>query len=176
MLIALSMAGMMEAGFMQADITLLWTIRMLCGLFIILVTIGFFYPQLGLNVGKMDALKFYHLTGFLSDALGGIFLFAFADTLYPLLGFSFAGKYEYVVFAFMTTTGILHFFGFTQPSYAPILAKISAFNRIAVSAMFLSLYLAHQLGIEAMLIALYDLVFASVYVIFASKLQRRLYV
>jgi len=176
MLIALSMAGLMEAGFIQADIHLLWTIRMLCGLFIILVTIGFFYPQLGLNVEKLDSLRLYHLTGFLSDALGGIFLFAFAATLYPLLGFGFEGKYEYVVFAFMTTTGILHLFGLLQPLYAPMLAKLSAFNRIAVSTMFLSLYLSHQLGIEAMLIAVYDLVFASIYVIFASHFERRLYV
>ncbi|WP_238099194.1 hypothetical protein [Sulfurospirillum diekertiae] len=73
MLIALSMAGMMEAGFLQADIHLLWTIRMLCGLFIILVTTGFFYPELGMNVEKIDTLRLYHLTGFLSDALGGIF-------------------------------------------------------------------------------------------------------
>ncbi|ATB69316.1 cytochrome c oxidase subunit 1-like protein [Sulfurospirillum diekertiae] len=176
MLIALSMAGMMEAGFIQADINLLWTIRMLCGLFIILVTTGFFYPQLGLRIEKFDALRLYHLTGFLSDALGGIFLFIFADTLYPLLGFGFEGKYEYVVFAFMTTTGILHLFGLTQPPYAHMLAKLSAFNRIAVSAMFLSLYLSHQLGVEAMLIAVYDLAFASIYVIFQAKFERSLYV
>ncbi|ARU48417.1 hypothetical protein [Sulfurospirillum diekertiae] len=103
-------------------------------------------------------------------------MFIFADTLYPFLGFGFEGKYEYVVFAFMTTTGILHLFGLLQPPYALILAKLSAFNRIAVSAMFLSLYLSHQLGIEAMLIAVYDLVFASVYVIFQAKFERSLYV
>lgn len=176
MLIALSMAGLMEAGFMQADITLLWTIRMLCGLFIVLTVGLFFYPELGLSVGKMDALRLYHLAGFLSDALGGIFLFAFAATLYPLLGFAFEGKYEYVVFAFMATTGIIHLFGWLYPSYASMLAAITAYNRIVVSAMFLSLYLAHQLGIEAMLVAVYDLVFASVYIIFQAKLQRRLYV
>lgn len=176
MLIALSMAGLMKAGFMQADINLLWTIRMLCGLFIILVTMGFFYPEFGFNAQKIDTLKLYHLTGFFSDALGGIFLFVFAATLYPLLGFGFEGKYEYIVFAFMMTTGIIHLFGLTQPSHALLLAKISAFNRIAVSAMFLSLYLSHQLGIEGMLIAVYDLVFACVYIIFQEKLQRRLYV
>ena len=151
------------------DSNALWTLHYPCN-------DRLFLPQLGLNVEKLDSLRLYHLTGFLSDALGGIFLFAFAATLYPLLGFGFEGKYEYVVFAFMTTTGILHLFGLLQPLYAPMLAKISAFNRIIVSAMFLSLYLSHQLGIEAMLIAVYDLVFASIYVMFASQLQRRLYV
>ncbi len=176
MLIALSMAGLMEAGFIQTDIHLLWTIRMLCGLFIILVTMGFFYPELGWRLEKLNTLKLYHLAGFASDALGGIFLFAFAATLYPLLGFGFEGKYEYVVFAFMTTTGIIHLFALMHPLYALMLAKISAFNRIAVSSMFFSLYLAHQLGVEAMMIAVYDLVFASIYLIFASTLQRSAYV
>lgn len=176
MLIALSMAGLMEAGFIQTDIHLLWTIRMLCGLFIILVTMGFFYPELGWRLEGLNALKLYHLAGFASDALGGIFLFAFAATLYPLLGFGFEGKYEYVVFAFMTTTGIIHLFALMHPLYALILAKISAFNRIIVSTMFFSLYLSHQLGFEAMMIAVYDLVFASIYLIFASTLQRSAYV
>jgi len=176
MLIALSLAGMMEAGFLQADINLLWTIRMLCGLFILLVTLGFFYPQLGLSRHKLNALGYYHLAGFLSDGLGGIFLLCFASTLYPLLGFNFEGKYEYIVFAFVATTGIVHLFGLTYPPQAWILARLSAFNRILISAVFLSLYLSQALGLEAMLIALYDLTFACVFIVFSHTLQRRAYV
>lgn len=176
MLIALSLAGMMEAGFLQADINLLWTIRMLCGLFILLVTLGFFYPQLYPTKRHLNLLGFYHLAGFLSDGLGGLFLLCFASTLYPLLGFHFEGKYEYIVFAFVTTTGMVHLFGLLYPTYALVLARLSALNRIIVSSVFLTLYLSHALGLEAMLIALYDLVFASVFIVFSHTFQRRAYV
>lgn len=176
MLISLSIAGMMEAGYFNTNIMLLWTIRSLCGLFIIAVTISFFYPKWLPNMSELPLVGRYHLLGFLSDGLGGLFLFAFASALYPLLGFSFEGKYEYIVFAFVTTTGIIHFFGLLYPLHALLLAKISAFNRIVVSATFLSLYLAHLLGYEAMMIAVYDLVFALAYLIFTPHFERRLYV
>ena len=45
--------------------------------------------------------------GVLSDGLGGIFLILFASFLYPILGFSFSGIYEYVVFTFVSMTGVI---------------------------------------------------------------------
>lgn len=172
MLIALSLSGIVQAGFFNADTMLFWTIRTLCGLFIVVVTVGFFYKSFKFDIFKLDRLRQYHLLGFLSDGFGGIFLILFASTLYPLLGFSFEGTYEYIVFAFMMTTGIIHLFGFTCKEYSPILAKITAVNRIVVSAVFFALFLSHRLGIEAMLIAFYDFAYACVYVIFFHKLER----
>jgi len=89
MLIALSLAGMMEAGFLQADINLLWTIRMLCGLFILLVTLGFFSPQLYPNKKSFDSLGLYHLAGFLSDGLGGLVFAVLCKYALSAFGISF---------------------------------------------------------------------------------------
>ena len=100
--------------------------------------------------------------------MGALFLLAFADTLYPLLGFSFEGKYEYVVFSFMMTTAILHLFGWLEARYTFILARLSVYNRIIVSAIFLTLYLAQRLGIEALMVALYDLSFASLFIFYIT--------
>jgi hypothetical protein len=168
MLAALSWAGMMEAGFMQADITLLWTVRMLSGLFIFIVTLLFFMPYYGVGFSDMSALKGYHFFGFASDGFGALFLIVFADALYPLFGFSFEGKYEYVVFAFMLTTAIIHFFGWREARYEALLARISAYNRIIVSAMFLALYLSQHLGIEALLVSLYDFLYASLFFVYVT--------
>lgn len=165
MLIALSIAGMTEAGLMQADITLMWTIRMLCGLFILVVTVGFFSPYYRLHFPDMSVVRSYHLLGFLGDALGALFLLCFADTLYPMMGFSFEGKYEYVVFAFMTTTATLHFYGWLEERYASILARLSAYNRFIVSTMFAALYLSEKLGVEALLVSMYDFIFATFFII-----------
>lgn len=168
MLIVLSLAGMMEAGFIQADVTLLWTIRMLSGLFILLVAVLFFMPYYRFGFSYMSAIKGYHFIGFMGDGLSAFFLLVFADTLYPFLGFHFEGKYEYVVFAFMLTTATIHFFGWLDARYEYVLARISAYNRIIVSSMFLALYLSHRLGIEALLVALYDLLFASMFIFYVT--------
>lgn len=172
MLIALSLAGIVEAGFLTTNIMLFWTIRTLCGLFILVTTIGFFYKSFHFPQATLNALGKYHFVGFLSDGFGGIFLLLFANTLYPLLGFCFEGKYEYVVFAFVITTGIIHFYGLTCKDSALLLAKITATNRIVISSIFLALFLSHRLGLEALLIALYDIAYACVYVLFSNQLQR----
>ncbi len=168
MLISLSYAGMMEAGFVQTDVMWLWTIRALSGLFILSVTVLFFAPMYRVTFSYMSLLKGYHVVGFVGDGLGALFLLAFADTLYPLLGFSFEGKYEYVVFSFMMTTAILHLFGWLEARYTCILARLSVYNRIIVSAIFLTHYLAQRLGIEALMVALYDLSFASLFIFYIT--------
>ena len=78
--------------------------------------------------------------GVLSDGLGGIFLILFASFLYPILGFSFSGIYEYVVFTFVSMTGVIHYFALKNEAYENILTKISVVIRIFASSMFFALF------------------------------------
>ena len=50
---------------------------------------------------EFTLIEKYNLFGVLTDGFGGLFLLFFASFMYPILGFSFEGKYEYVVFSFV---------------------------------------------------------------------------
>lgn len=81
--------------------------------------------------------------------------------LFDLLGFRFSGTYEYIVFAFMIGTGMIHWFGLHGD--AKPLASLSATIRLLVSATFASLYMAGVLDEIALTVALYDGGYALLY-------------
>ncbi|KAB7884516.1 cbb3-type cytochrome c oxidase subunit I [Poseidonibacter ostreae] len=159
--ISLSIAGFIEAGILKMDVSLFWTIRTLFGL----VTISslIFFIQ---NKYQLTALQKYNLMGILSDGLGGIFLILFASFIYPLIGFSFTGQYEYVVFSFVSMTGILHFVAFKYKEYEIILTNITVVIRVFISSVFFSLYVSKSLGFEALGISAFDISFVLIYLIF----------
>jgi len=155
-LIALSISGFIQADKFDGDILTYWVIRSISGVFIILSFLPFLKM---IDIKNLTPLKLYHIAGFGSDFIGGILLFLLADFLYPLVGLSFVGGYQYVVFAFMMGTGIVHLFGVLRPHIAYELAEISFYIRVVVSAFFFALYLAHQVDTIGLLVAGYDLVF-----------------
>jgi len=109
-------------------------------------------------------LRLYHAIGFASDAGGGIILLLAGAMIFSLLGFHFGGTYEYVVFAFMIGTGMVHYAGLNAD--AERMAQSSATIRAVVASVFAALYMAGTLDGIALLVAMYDGVFALVYWLF----------
>ncbi|MGD9624127.1 MAG: hypothetical protein AB7U51_05655 [Arcobacter sp.] len=161
---ALSISGFTQAGFSSVETYTLWIFRTLFGV----VTFGFIFTFIKLQT-SYSKLGFYNLIGVLSDGLGGVFLILLASFLYPILGFSFSGVYEYVVFTFVSMTGIIHYLALKNESYQYILTKLSVIIRVFASSMFFALYSSGKLGIEALVICLFDLTFVFVYLIFFEK-------
>lgn len=160
----LSISGFIQAEVFKGDIYYLWMFRTFFGVVTLLSLYSFISFKLNLT-----ALQKYNLFGVLADGLGGIFLILFASFLYPLLGFGFKGSYEYIVFAFVSVTGIIHFFALADKEYEKILTKLTVITRVFISSIFFALYYNHTLGFEALLISLFDIIFASAYLIFFYK-------
>lgn len=167
----LTLSGLSQAGILDLSTYILWVYRTIFGL-IVLYSLSSFVD---LSIKKLSSLQFYNLIGILNDGFGGIFLILTSSYIYPLLGFSFGGKYEYIVFAFVSMTGFIHFLAFYYKEHSYILTKLTVVIRIFISSLFFALYISNILGIEALVICLFDFVFASVYLIFFNKkdLQRR---
>jgi len=161
---ALTIAGFVEANYLHFSVPVLWLFRTLFGVIAILSFVLFLRIDIDLA-----PLSIYNFVGVLSDGLGAIFLFMFADNLYPLFGFKFSGIYEYVVFGFVMSTGILHFLAYQFDDNRELFTKTTLIIRFLIASIFLSLYLSHRLGIEALAIALFDISFASIYLIFINK-------
>ncbi len=158
---ALSISGFTQAGFNSIPTHTLWIFRTLFGL----VAFGFIFAFIKLQT-SYSKLGFYNLIGVLSDGLGGVFLILLASFLYPILGFTFSGVYEYVVFTFVSMTGIIHYLALKNEAYQMILTKLSVIIRVFASSMFFALYSSGKLGIEALMICLFDLTFVFIYLIF----------
>ncbi len=159
-LVSLSLSGFVQGGFINLDIGTLWGIRTAAGVLAISSLLVFI--KVGVNYTGIEK---YNLFGFLSDGLGGIMLFLFAGFIYPIIGFTFHGEYEYVVFGFVSMTGVIHFMALRYKEYQKTLTFLTAFIRVFISGIFLSLFLSEKLGIEALLIAVYDFIFMAVYFI-----------
>jgi len=97
----------------------------------------------------------------MSDFGGGALLLLFGGYLFHVMGFAFSGTYEYVVFAFMIGTGIVHWYGVHGDSER--MGAASAAIRLLVSATFCALYMVGILDGIALLVAVYDGVFAMIY-------------
>jgi hypothetical protein len=159
MALVLSGAGFIEAGIMNGNIDLFLGLRTLLGMVLILLVVKIIYDRVRFPIDSL--LKLYHLNGFLSDAGGGLLLILCGSWLFPFLGFNFSGTYEYVVFAFMIGTGMIHWAGLHHDGEA--MGSLSATIRLIVSATFASLYMAGTLDEIALLVALYDGGYALIY-------------
>ncbi len=165
MALALSVAGLIEGGIVTGSIEPMLILRALFGLGIIgivLVWIALrFAPDLS------TPLRWYHLVGLKSDAGGGVILLLCGGILFPWLGWNFSGTYEYVVFAFMIGTGLVHYTGLYGDAEA--MGELSARIRALVAAVFAALYMAGTLEEIALLVAVYDASFALVYWLFLRR-------
>lgn len=162
--ISLSISGFVQAGVINMNISILWTLRTLFGL--ITIASLMFFIQNKYPLKSLNPLQKYNLIGVLSDGFGGIGLILLASFIYPILGFSFEGKYEYIVFSFLTMTGILHFMAFKYKIHEVILTNITIFIRVFISSVFFALFISKSLGIEALIISAFDLSFVLIYLIF----------
>ena len=156
--VPLTLNGFVQAGYLHLDTQLLWSLRSLGGIFII--SSLFYIIVISPRVSKEEL---YHLGGLLGDGAGAVVLVLFGSWLYRELGWYFDGRYIYVVFAFMATTGGIHLLALLRQSKTAALATV--FVRFGVAGMFFSLFLSHKLGIVALLVGGYDLFYASLYLI-----------
>jgi len=157
---ALSISGFTQAGFITIATDKMWILRSIFGF--VAFSFIFAFIKIKTNYSK---LGFYNLAGVYSDGLGGVFLILLASFTYPLLGFSFSGVYEYIVFTFVCMTGVIHYMALKNPSFTILTVII----RVFASSMFFALYASGKLGIEALLICLFDLTFVFIYLIFFHK-------
>ena len=162
--IALSLNGFVEAGYIALDTMTLWIIRSISGLFIIA---SFFY--LILSKVKLSHLQIYNLIGIANDGVGALFLILLASYLYPLLGFYFDGIYIYIVFGFVMGTGLLHYLAIVYRDAEQILTFATAMIRFLIGSIFLALYLSQKLGYEAVVIFGFDFIYATLFIIWFYK-------
>jgi len=159
--VSLSISGFIQSGLIKINIEILWTLRSLFGLITISSLLFFIkYKYSFTNLQK------YNLMGVLSDGFGGVGLILLGSYIYPLLGFSFTNSYEYVVFAFVSMTGVLHFMALKYKEHEIMLTNITVIVRVFISSVFFALYISSALGIESLLIAGFDLAFVTVYLLF----------
>jgi len=165
--ICLSISGFIQAGLLDNDISFFWTLRTLFGVVTILSLLVFIKVQY-----KLTTLQKYNLIGVLSDGFGGIFLILIASYLYPIFGFSFEGRYEYIVFTFVSMTGVLHYLALINKEHEIILTNTTVVIRVFISSIFFSLFMSHSLGFEALMISLFDLSFIFIYLIFFYQKEK----
>ncbi|WP_024954768.1 hypothetical protein [Sulfurospirillum arcachonense] len=160
----LSVSGLSQAGFIDIDILQLWMARTFFGIITFASIIVFIDYKI-----KATNLQIYNVLGVLNDGLGGVFLILLASFIYPYMQIPFDGKYQYIVFAFVSLTGVIHFMALKYKEHEDILTSLTALIRVFISAVFFSLYSANILGKEALVICVFDLVFALFYVVFLKK-------
>lgn len=163
----LSISGFAQAGFINIPSQNLWLLRTAFGFFALIFIFAFI--KIDFKLKNYSKIELYNIAGILSDGLGGIFLILLASFTYPLLGFSFSGVYEYVVFAFVSMTGVIHYLALKNPSSQMILMNLTVIIRVFASSVFFALYASGKLGLEALTICLFDLGFVFVYLIYFYK-------
>lgn len=160
----LSISGFVQAGFLNISSEVLWTLRTAFGFFALVFIFAFIKMRT-----TYSKIELYNIAGILSDGLGGVFLILLASFIYPLIGFTFSGVYEYVVFAFVSMTGIIHYMALKNPSSQVVLMNLTVIIRVFASSVFFALYASGKLGYEALAICLFDLSFVFVYLIYFYK-------
>ena len=165
----LTLSGFVQTNMLHFVTTdTMWYMRTLFGFFV-------FISLITLIQWKRIYTKkeLYNLFGFLNDGVGGIVLLLMGSFIYDKLGFYFDTNYTYIVFGFVSMTGMIHFLALRLKQYSYILTFITALIRISISSIFFSLYMHHSLGNEALFIALFDLWYACVYFIFFHKEEHK---
>ncbi len=161
----LTLSGFVQTGMLHFTTTqTMWHWRTFFGIFVL----ASIFPLIHWKT-EYTKQELYNLFGFLNDGVGGIFLLLLGSFLYQKLGFHFDKSYSYVVFMFVSMTGVLHLCALSCRQHINILSFLTAVIRVSISSIFFALYVTHSLGIEAALIALFDLGYASIYFIFFHK-------
>jgi cytochrome c oxidase cbb3-type subunit 1 len=159
MAIVLTIAGLIEAKIIAGNVDFFLALRALIGIVLVAIVLHIAYARLRMPLDT--PLKRYHAVGFLSDAGGGAILLIGGATLFTMLGFHFSGTYEYIVFAFMIGTGMVHWAGLHYE--AERMASLSATIRSVCASVFAALYMAGSLDGIALPVAVYDASFALLY-------------
>jgi cbb3-type cytochrome oxidase subunit 1 len=163
--VSLTLSGFVQAGvIIDFESSNLWVLRTLFGAVALSSLWTFIHFK-----KKVSHLEMYNIFGILADGMGEIFLILLGSLLYPMLGFEFLGKYEYIVFIFVCSTGVIHYLAYKEVLHRIILTQLTVIVRIMVSSVFFALFYNKTLGIEALGIALFDILFASYYLIFLSQ-------
>ena len=165
--LVLSISGFAQAGLLDVSTYFMWIFRTLFGFTALIFLIAFIKLQ-----KSYSSLELYNIAGILSDAAGGILLILLASFIYPIIGFTFSGIYEYIVFTFVSMTGIIHYMALKNSASQIILTNLTVIIRVFASAMFFALYSSQKLGFEALAICLFDLAFVFVYLIFFYQKDR----
>lgn len=163
--VSLTIAGFSEAGYISLDVIPMWWLRLLGGL---LAVVGLMYYII--KEIKMPNLKFinlYHLNGFASDGLGAIVLFLFGPLLFGFLGFEFNTAY-YLIFGFMGFVGILHLMGVYKEAH--LFAWLTSIARLITGTIFLSLFYLGKIDTLGLLVGLYDISYALIYMLLRNRL------
>lgn len=161
----LSLAGFDEAAIFAVDVVSMWQIRLIAGI-VAVFGLGYFIVK-KMKIAKLSRLQLYHLNGFLSDGLGALILFLSAPLLFEFLGFSFT-PYYYLVFGFMGFIGILHLIGVAKEAH--FLAYLTSIARLITGSVFLSLFYLGTIDALGLLVGLYDISYALLYLVFRSRL------
>ncbi len=163
MALALSVAGLREAGLIDVSVRSMWALRSLSGLLALLSALFFLLPASEISIDLSCRYNLYHLAGVTSDGFGGLALLLFGPSIYKLFGLPFYGGYQYVVFGFVASVGLLHLFGLMQEGNRKAFAFGTSWIRLITAATFYGLYKSDILGTEALVIGSYDFLFALIY-------------
>ncbi|MFC2073739.1 hypothetical protein ACFLR3_00665 [Campylobacterota bacterium] len=163
--VPLSIAGFVEASLFDLDVTLLWWIRLIAGILSVIGLVYFIFQKT--DYSRPSLLQLYHLNGFVSDGLGAIILFLFGSYLFELLGFDFDVHY-YLVFGFMGFVGILHLIAIY--THAHFLAHMTSLARLITGSVFLALFYAGSLDLLGLLVGIYDIFYALLYLLARHRL------
>ena len=178
MALVLSISGFEQAGFFTMHTELWWTLRALTGLLflfgLLMVTQRIGIRQIKVYLTHLRAIDLYNLTGFLSDGMGGLLLLLFGSSLYGLIGQTFVGGYQNIVFGFVMGVGLVHLMGYLLPLQAYALAQATLILRVITAAGFFALYKAGVLGWIAFAIAGIDFLFVLVYLLFVRITMKKL--
>lgn len=162
---SLTLAGLSEAGFSDFDIMPMLWIRFFGGVLALAGLVYFIAKEF--RYKKLKGIDTYNIIGFASDALGAAILFLFAPQMFSLLGFVFT-PYYYLVFGFMAFVGILHLVGLYKDGH--FAAYMTSLARFITGSIFLSLFYIGTIDTLGLLVGLYDICYALVYMISRSRL------
>ncbi len=163
--VPLTTAGFTEAGYISLDIIPMWWIRFIAGALAVFGLLYFILKEI--KIPQLRLINLYNLSGFASDGLGAIILFLFAPELFSFLGFTFVPTY-YLVFGFMGFVGILHLIGAYKEEH--FFAYLTSIARLITGTIFLSLFYLQQIDALGLLVGLYDISYALLYMLFRNRL------
>ena len=163
--VSLTLSGFTQASYAEIDIITMWWIRLIGGL---LGVFGLLYYLLkAIKVPELKLINLYHISGFASDGLGALILILFAQPLFSFIGFTFNDAY-YLVFGFMGFVGMLHLRGIYKDSHS--MAWLTSMARLITGSMFLSLFLLGKIDMLGLLVGLYDIMYALLYMLMRERI------
>jgi len=163
MALALSLAGVTEAGWKVGEVMLYWKLRTLFGGVVLLAFLLWIPRRIP---ESWRGLEWYNLLGFLGDGVGAVVLVFSGEWLYRQMGWPFELRDHWVIFAFMAGTAAMHFLALRFRGSSQVLTLGTALIRFFTGSAFAGLAVAGVLGIEGWGVAAYDLGYAYLYFLF----------